>query len=52
MIGGDLTDSECIFATKYKSPDEPLEHFIRRHGGINSCAAELSRLSRTQTQTR
>jgi hypothetical protein len=41
-----------IFAAEYKSPDEPLEHFIRRHGGINLCAAELSRLSRTQTKTR
>jgi hypothetical protein len=40
------------FAAEYKSPDEPLEHFIRRHGGINLCAAELSRLSRTKTQTR
>ena len=36
-----------MFAAEYKSPDEPLEHFIRRHGGINLCAAELSRLSRT-----
>ena len=35
-----------IFAAEYKSPAEPLEHFIRRHGGINLCAAELSRLSR------
>ena len=41
-----------MFAAEYKSPGEPLEHFIRRHGGINSCAAELSRLSRTQTKTR
>jgi hypothetical protein len=41
-----------IFAAEYKSPAEPLEHFIRRHGGINLCAAELSRLSRTQTPTR
>ena len=40
-----------MFAAEYKSPAEPLEHFIRRHGGINLCAAELSRLSRTQTQT-
>jgi hypothetical protein len=35
-----------MFAAKYKSPGEPLEDFIRRHGGINSCVAELSRLSR------
>jgi hypothetical protein len=41
-----------IFATEYKLPSEPLEHFIRRHGGINLCGAELSRLSRTQTPTR
>jgi hypothetical protein len=34
-----------MFAAKYKSPDKPLEEFIRRHGGINLCAAELSRLS-------
>jgi xanthine/CO dehydrogenase XdhC/CoxF family maturation factor len=41
-----------IFAAEYKSPAEPLEHFIRRHGGINLCAAELSRLSRTKSPTR
>src|SRR5450756_287443 len=41
-----------MFAAEYKSPAEPLEHFIRRHGGINSCAAEISRLSRTQPRTR
>jgi hypothetical protein len=41
-----------IFAAKCKLPAEPLEHFIRRHGGINLCAAELSRLSRTQLPTR
>ena len=41
-----------IFAAQYKSPTEPLEHFICRRGGINSCAAELSRLSQTQTPTR
>jgi xanthine/CO dehydrogenase XdhC/CoxF family maturation factor len=41
-----------IFAAEYKLPAEPLEHFIRRHGGINLCAAELSRLSRTQPRTR
>jgi len=41
-----------IFAAEYKAPSEPLEHFIRRHGGINLCVAELSRLSRTQTPTR
>ena len=35
-----------IYAAKYKSPAEPLEHFLRRHGGINLCAAKLSRLSR------
>ena len=35
-----------MFAAKYKPPGEPLEDFIRRHGGINSCTAELSRLSR------
>ncbi len=41
-----------IFAANYKSPTEPLEHFIRRHGGINSCTAELSRLSRSQAPAR
>jgi hypothetical protein len=41
-----------MFAAEYKSGSEPLEHFIRRHGGINLCAAELSRLSRTQPPTR
>ena len=41
-----------IFAAEYKSPAEPLEDFIRRHGRINSCTTELSRLSRTQTPTR
>jgi hypothetical protein len=41
-----------IFAAEYKLPAEPLEHFIRRHGGINLCAGELSRLSRSQIQTR
>ena len=41
-----------IFATEYKSPDEPLEHFLRRHGGINLCAAELTRLGRSQLPTR
>jgi hypothetical protein len=41
-----------IFAAKCKLPAEPLEHFIRRHGGINLCAAELSRLSRTQLPSR
>ena len=35
-----------MFAAKYKAPTEPLEDFIRRHRGINSCVAELSRLSR------
>jgi hypothetical protein len=39
-----------MFAEKFKLPDEPLEEFIRRHGGINLCAAELSRLSRTPTR--
>jgi hypothetical protein len=41
-----------MFAAKYKSPSEPLEDFIRRQGGINSCAAELSRLDRTQAPYR
>jgi hypothetical protein len=39
-----------MFAEKDKSAGESLEEFIRRHGGINSCAAELSRLSRTPTR--
>ena len=37
-----------IFAAKYKSPAESVKHFIGHHGGINLCAAKLSRLSRTQ----
>jgi hypothetical protein len=37
-----------MFAAKYKSPDESLEDFIRRHGGINLCVAKLSRLSRSR----
>ena len=41
-----------IFAVEYKLPAESLQHFIRRHGGINLCATELSRLGRTQTPTR
>jgi hypothetical protein len=41
-----------MYAAEYKLASEPLEHFIRRHGGINLCAAELSRLGRTQAQTR
>jgi len=41
-----------IFAAEYKASSEPLEHFIRRRGGINLCAAELSRLRRTQPPTR
>ena len=36
-----------MFAAKYKSPDESVEDFIRRHGGINRCVAKLSRLSRS-----
>ena len=40
-----------MFAAKFKAPSEPLDHFIRRHGGINACAAELSRLSRTEPPT-
>jgi xanthine/CO dehydrogenase XdhC/CoxF family maturation factor len=45
-------DRALMFAAENKSDSEPLEHFIRRHGGINLCAAELSRLSRTQPRTR
>jgi hypothetical protein len=41
-----------MFAAEYKLQSEPLEHFIRRNGGINLCAAELSRLSRSKTWTR
>ena len=41
-----------MFAAEYKLPSEPLEYFIRHHGGINLCAAELSRLSRTQPPSR
>jgi hypothetical protein len=39
-----------MYAAEYKAFSEPLEDFIRRHGGINLCAAELSRLSRTSTR--
>ena len=41
-----------MFAEKDKSPSEPLEDFIRRYGGINSCTTELSRLGRTQPPPR
>ena len=40
------------FAAEYKAASEPLVHFIRRYRGINACAAELSRLSRTQAPSR
>jgi hypothetical protein len=45
-------DHALMFAAEYKAPSEPLDHFIRRHRGINACAAELSRLSRTEPPTR
>jgi hypothetical protein len=38
-----------MFAAEYNWPSEPLEDFLRHHGGINLCAAKLSRLSQTQT---
>jgi hypothetical protein len=41
-----------MFPAKYKPPDEPLDEFIQRHGGINSCVAELSRLGRSQPPRR
>ena len=41
-----------MFAAEYKVASEPLERFIRRHGGINACAAKLSRLGRTQPPRR
>ena len=41
-----------MFAAEYKSASEPLEHFIRHRGGVNACAAELSRLRRIQFPTR
>jgi hypothetical protein len=41
-----------IFAAEYKLHTEPLEHFLRGHGGINACAAKLSRLSRSHAPTR
>ena len=45
--------AHCLmFAAENKAASEPLEHFIRRHGGINLCAAELSRFGRTQPRTR
>jgi hypothetical protein len=40
-----------MFAAETKAPSEQLDHFIRRrHGGINLCAAELSRLRRAATR--
>jgi hypothetical protein len=41
-----------MFAEKYKSPDESLEEFIRRHGGINSCTVKFSRLGRSKPRPR
>jgi hypothetical protein len=41
-----------MFAAEYKAASEPLAHFIRRYGGINLCAAKLSRLGRSQLPTR
>lgn len=41
-----------MFASEYKAASEPLMHFIRRHAGINACAAELSHLRRTEIPTR
>jgi hypothetical protein len=31
------------YALAYKSPSEPLEQFIKRKGGINSCASRFTR---------
>jgi hypothetical protein len=31
------------YATMFKLDSEPLDHFIRRKGGINACAARFSR---------
>jgi hypothetical protein len=31
------------YAAAHKSDSEPLDHFIRRKGGINACAARFSR---------
>lgn len=33
-----------MFASKYKSPTDPLKTFIQRNGGINGSASRLSRL--------
>ena len=41
-----------MFAEKYKSPDESLEEFIRRNGGINLCVVKLSRLGRSKPRPR
>jgi hypothetical protein len=33
------------YALEYKAPSEPLDQFIKRKGGINSCAERFSRTS-------
>jgi hypothetical protein len=38
------------FAT-YKSPSEPLDKFIKKKGGINSCAAKFARHLRRSRQS-
>ena len=40
-----------MFAAETKAPYETLAHFIKRHGGMNLCAAGLTRLRRTQPPT-
>jgi hypothetical protein len=40
-----------MFAADFKPPSETLKQFVRRHGGINACAAALSRLRRTRNKT-
>jgi hypothetical protein len=31
------------YAAAYKTDSEPLDQFVRRKGGINTCAARFSR---------
>jgi hypothetical protein len=40
------------YASAYKPDSEPLDHFIRRKGGINACAARFSRCLRRGAATR
>jgi hypothetical protein len=39
------------YAMEYKSPSEPLDKFVKRKGGINSCAAKFARHLRRSRQS-